>query len=146
MAEGKDPFRAQSFYLDLGSIYQGPILKVSGLSYEREVTNSTQSIKGAKSQMNAVIGKYKPGALTIQKAVTNNTAIWDWRKRVLEKRDISKERINATLIVQGEGNTTMKWNIINVWPSRIKGPTLDANGTKATEEIELCYEEIKQAE
>lgn len=139
----QDPFRAQSFYLDLGAIYQGPILKVSGLTYERETKTVNQAIKGAKTQMNTVVGKYKPGTLTIQKAVTNNTKIWDWRKRVLAGRNISKERIHATITVQGDGESTLKWNITGVWPSRIKGPTLDANGDKAIEEIELCYESIK---
>jgi phage tail-like protein len=142
MSDTHDPFRAQSFYLDLGTIYQGPILKVSGISYERETKTINQAIQGAKTQMNTVVGKYKPGTITIQKAVTNNTKIWDWRKRVLSQRNISKERINATLIVQGDGDTTIRWNINKVWPSRIKGPTLDANGDKAIEEVELCYEEI----
>lgn len=140
----QDPFRAQSFYLDLGNIYQGPILKVSGLAYERETKTVNQALKGAKTQMNTIPGKYKPATLTIQKAVTNNTKIWDWRKKVLTERDITKVRINATIVVTGEGGKEMRWDIINVWPSRIKGPTLDANGDKAIEEIELCYEEIKQ--
>jgi phage tail-like protein len=146
MAESQDPFRAQSFYLDLGGIYEGPILKVTGLAYEREPTTVQQAVRGAKTQMNTVVGKYKPATLTIQKAVTNNTKIWDWRKKVLTERDITKVRTNASLIVEGEGGKTMRWEIINVWPSRIKGPTLDANGNKAIEEIELCYEEIKHAQ
>lgn len=144
MTDSKDPFRAQSFYLDLGTYYQGPILKVSGLAYERETKAVNQAVRGAKTQMNMVPGKYKPGTLTIQKAVTNNTKIWEWRKKVLTERDITKVRTNATIIVEGEGGKTLQWNVINVWPSRIKGPTLDANGDKAIEEIELCYQEIQQ--
>lgn len=146
MTEAQDPFRAQSFYLDLGNIYQGPILKVTGLGYEREVKTMQQALKDGKTIINALPGRYQPKMITVHKAVTVNKGFWEWRGKVLEQGDIAGVRTNGTVIVNGFGGSSLKWNIIGAWPCRIKGPMLDVAGDKAYEEIEICYERMEQAE
>lgn len=143
MADYKDPFRAQIFYIDLGEHFSGPIMKVTGLSYERDVKNHNQTLKDGKVILSAEPGSYKPGTLTITKAVSQNMGLWKWRKRVLTEGNVGKIRVNGTITVYGDNNNTMRWHVNGAWPSRIKGPKLDINTDKATEEIELCYEELK---
>jgi phage tail-like protein len=146
MTEAQDPFRAQSFYLDLGSIYRGPILKISGLGQEREVKTIQQATTNGRTIINSLPGRYTPKTLTVQKAITADKGFWDWRKKVLADGDISKVRTNGTVEVSGDGGATLRWNLLGVWPSRIKGPMLDVAGDKAYEEIELCYETLEQVE
>lgn len=143
-----DPFRSQTFYLELGSVFSGPVLKITGLTYEREVKTVQQATKDGKIIINQLPGKYMPATITITKAVTSNKGLWEWRKKVLEMQDISKVRINGTITAYDYANNTatLKWNIINAWPSRIKGPILNIEADAAQEEIEICYEELKQAE
>lgn len=143
-----DPFRTQTFYLDLGTVFKGPVLKITGLSYEREVKSVQQATKDGKLIINQLPGKYKPATLTIHKAVTVNKGFWDWRKKVLEVTDIASVRLNGTITAYDYANNvaTLKWNIINAWPSRIKGPVLNVEADAAIEEIEICYEELKQVE
>lgn len=137
-----DPFRAQTFYLDLGGVYKGPILKVTGLSYEREVKTKNQTVGQGKILLSSVPGQYKPGTITVHKAISAERGFWQWRKKVLTERDITKVRVNGTIIVTGDGGATIEWTLTNAWPSRIKGPTLDVGSDKAVEEIEICYQEL----
>lgn len=142
----QDPFRAQTFYLDLGTVFNGPILKISGLAYEREVKTVHQAMKDGKTILSALPGRYTPKTLTVHKAITKDKGFWEWRKKVLTERDVAKVRVNGTVEVQGDSGASIKWNIINAWPCRIKGPMLDVAGDKAYEEIEICYERIEQAQ
>jgi len=144
MSEHQDPFRSQTFYLDLGSVFSGPILKVTGLGYEREVKTVQQAMKNGQTIVNALPGRYTPKTLTVHKAITTNKGFWDWRKKVLSEGNIASTRVNGTVEVTGDNGSTLRWNIINAWPNRIKGPMLDVSGDKAYEEIEICYERLEQ--
>lgn len=145
MADNQDPFRAQTFYVELGNYFKGPVLKVSGLSYEREVKTHNQNQGSGRVIMSSAPGPYKPGTLTITKAVSKHKELWEWRKRVLTEGKIDKLRVNGTVTVYGDNNSVMRWNVNGAWPSRIKGPKLDINSDKATEEIEICYQELEPA-
>jgi phage tail-like protein len=142
MAETQDPFRAQTFYLELGTHFSGPVMKVTGLSYERDVKTHQQNQSGGKTIISSAPGPYKPGTLTVTKAVSKNMGLWKWRKQVLTEGKIDKLRVNGTVTVYGDNNSTMKWHVNGAWPTRIKGPKLDINSDKATEEIEICYQEL----
>jgi phage tail-like protein len=138
----QDPFRAQTFYLELTGIYDGPILKVTGLTYEREVKTKNQSLGKGRILLSSTPGQYKPGTITVHKAVSKERGFWNWRKRLLTEQDISKVRVNGTVRVTGDGGKEIEWHLTNAWPSRIKGPTLDVGSDKAIEEIEICYQEL----
>jgi len=143
-----DPFRSQTFYIEFSPHFKGPILKVAGLAYEREVNTVQQATSSGKIILNQLPGKYMPATLTITKAITDNKGFWDWRKKVLEMTDITSVRVNGTITAYdyANGEATMKWNVVNAWPSRIKGPVLNIEADAAQEEIEICYEELKQVE
>lgn len=113
MSEAQDPFRAQTFYLDLGSVFSGPILKITGLGYEREVQTVQQALKDGKTIINALPGRYTPKTLTVHKAITANKGFWEWRKKALSANDIASVRVNGTVEVIGENSATLRWNIIN---------------------------------
>ncbi|MBX0331312.1 phage tail protein [Oscillochloris sp. ZM17-4] len=143
-----DPFRSQTFYIEFSPHFTGAVLKVSGLAYEREVKTVEQATSSGRIIINQLPGKYMPATLTITKAITSNKGFWEWRKKVLEMTDISKIRVNGTITAYdyANGNVTMQWHVVNAWPSRIKGPTLNVEADSAQEEIEICYEELKQVE
>jgi phage tail-like protein len=143
VADNEDPFRTQSFYIELSGVFKGPIIKVTGLSYEREVKTKQQAKAGGMTVINAVPGRYKPATITVHKLVSSDKGFWDWRKQALTDRSLKKVRRHGTVEVIGDGGVTLKWEIINAWPSRIKGPTLDVASDKAVEEIEICYEQLK---
>lgn len=146
MPEATDPFRAQAFYLDLGSVFKGPILKISGLAYEREVKTVQQALPDGKTVINALPGRYTPGTLTVHKAITADKGFWDWRTKTLNAKGLGEVRVNGTVEVVGYDGGSLRWNLINAWPTRIKGPMLDMAGDKAYEEIEICYERMEQAQ
>lgn len=148
MPGATDPFRSQTFYLDLGTVFKGPVLKITGLSYEREVKSVQQATKDGRLIINQLPGKYKPATLTIHKALTVDKGFWTWRKKVLDAKDIASIRLNGTITAYDYANelATMKWHIIGAWPSRIKGPVINAEAEAAMEEIEICYETLKQVE
>jgi phage tail-like protein len=143
-----DPFRAQTFYIEFAPHFSGPVLKVAGLAYEREVKTIEQATRDGKIIINQLPGNYKPATLTITKAITSNKGFWEWRKKVLEMKDISSVRVNGTITAYDYANntSTLKWNVINAWPSRIKGPVLNVDGDAAQEEVEICFEVLSQAE
>ncbi|PDW02496.1 phage tail protein [Candidatus Viridilinea mediisalina] len=142
-----DPFRSQTFYLEIEPHFSGAVLKVTGLSYELETKKVQQAIPSGMIIINQLPGKYKPGVLTIHKAVTASKGFWDWRKQVLEVTDMSEVRANGSITAYdyANGGATLTWNIINAWPSRIKGPVLNIAADIAIEEIDLCYEQLEQA-
>ncbi|RRR73459.1 MAG: phage tail protein [Candidatus Viridilinea halotolerans] len=143
-----DPFRTQTFYLEIEPHFSGAVLKVMGLGYEREAKKVHQAIPSGMIMINQLPGNYKPGVLTIHKAVTANKGFWDWRKKVLEVTDMSEVRVNATITAYdyANGGAKIKWNLLNVWPSRIKGPVLNIAADIAIEEVDLCYEQLQQSE
>jgi phage tail-like protein len=143
-----DPFRSQTFYIEFAPHFKGTVLKVTGLAYEREVMTVQQTTAGGKIILNQLVGKYKPATLTITKAITSNKGFWEWRKKVLEVKDIGSVRVNGSITAYDYANdtATMHWDIIGAWPSRIKGPEVNIDANAAHEEIEICYEELKQVE
>jgi phage tail-like protein len=143
-----DPFRVQTFYIEFAPHFTGNVLKVSGLSYEREVKEVMQATREGRILINKIPARYKAGTITITKAVTKNKGFWDWRAKVMDGKDIASVRVNGSITVYDNANdgVTIKWDVINAWPMRIKGPTINAEGETTQEEIELCYEMLKQAE
>ncbi|NNJ13579.1 phage tail protein [Chloroflexales bacterium ZM16-3] len=148
MPDTTDPFRSQVFYIEFEPYFKGAVLKVSGLSYEREVKQISQSVKDGKIIFCQLPGKYKPGTITITKAVTADKGLWDWRQKVTEVQNMGDVRVNGSITVYdtSNGNATLVWNVLKAWPSQIKGPTINISADVAEEEIELCYEELMQVE
>jgi phage tail-like protein len=148
MPKFTDPFRVQTFYIEFAPYFKGNAIKVSGLSYEREVKQVMQTTRSGTILINQIPARYKAGSITITKVVTKNKGLWDWRAKVMDGKDISQVRVNGTITVYDIANDSVdiKWDVINAWPMRIKGPTINASGDTTQEEIELCYEVLKQAE
>jgi phage tail-like protein len=72
--------------------------------------------------------------------------LYNWRKMV-EQGKLSSVRRNMTVIlIDEEGNDVARWDFTNAWPSKYKGPDLNAKGNEISiETLEIVFESMQRS-
>ncbi len=87
-------------------------------------------------------GLIKYGDLTLKWGTTDNMDMWSkWRNKV-ETGDMKSARVGMAIVLIDEGGAdTARWEFVNAWPSKYKGPDLSAKGNDvAIEEVTIVHE------
>ncbi|MEZ4235267.1 MAG: phage tail protein [Myxococcota bacterium] len=86
--------------------------------------------------------------VVLRRGLTGNAALWKWRKKVRDASALDHwAAVKAEILVtlQNEARTeVMTWRLIDAWPCRLSGPTLNARTNEiAVEALELCCDRIE---
>ena len=142
MADRKDPFLAFCFRVTIDKVSEasvGYFKSVGGLSYETEVVEHREG--GENNTTKKLVGATKWKNITLKRGITDAMDMWQWRKLV-EEGKLDEARKNGSVVMYTQaGAEIARWDFINAWPSKLTGPTANAqNNEVAIEELEITHE------
>ena len=140
-----DPMIGAHFEVSVGAI-TGYFTEVSGLGSESEVVEHKVMAKGAKeSLIRKIPGRLKWGDINLKRGITKNLDMYKWRQQV-EQGKVDAARLDGTIIMYDQGMSPVaEWTFTKGWPSKISGPSLQADGNAVgVEELVIVHEGIKR--
>src|ERR1700682_4878247 len=87
-------------------------------------------------------GRQKPGRVTIERDWSSTKEFFNWRQTVINGK---VERKSVSIIFMNDaGEESMRVNLFDCYPTKWKGPALNAKtSAHATESIEILYERME---
>ena len=127
------------FMVDWGSTTNIPFQEVSGLDIEAQPIEYRHGNRAVFSEL-SMPGLVKNSNVTMKKAVfAKDNSFWDWYVKI-KMNTIERQNVVIKLLDEG-GNPTMKWTLINAWPTKITSTDLKSDGSEvAVESIEIAHE------
>lgn len=142
---GGDSLATHRFGVQLGGITVESIQEVSGLTVDQAVVEVPGVTSTGKPFIKKQPGASKGGEVTITRGLDQSSAFTDWIKQTLNDGAVQTARQNLTIeIMDTQGNTVRRIQLMNGWASKWQGPSLKAgDSTGATEQVTITFEEIQ---
>lgn len=131
----RDPHRAFRFRVEIAGIEQGGFQSVSGLERVSQVEPYREGGVNDYEHQHVVLTTYPP--LVLGRGLVD-PELWAWHQAVISG-EIVKLPMSVVLNAE-DGSEAWRWLVIDAFPTRWEGPTLDAQATAvATESIEFSH-------
>lgn len=121
----------------------GFFTEVSGLGSENEIVEYRDG--GENDAPRKLPGGLRYCDITLERPISRDLTAWQWRQEVVN----GESPLSAVTItmLRRTGAPVARWDLFNVWPSKIKGPSTsgDDDGL-AIEEITLAVERIERVQ
>ena len=141
MSEVSYPLPVFHFLVDWGGT-KGEFTEVSGLNFEANVIEYRHGLSPQYSTIK-MPGMQSNGPITCRRGVfKGDNEFFQWWKSI----NLNKvERRNITISLLDETHEpVITWQVRNAWPSKVEGPSLNAQGDEiAMESLELAHEGIE---
>lgn len=145
MATGdrKDPFRSFNFRVEIDGIDRGGFRECSGLDASQDAIEYREGTEGLTARKLPGLNKYSN--ITLKWGMTDDTELWDWRKKAITGK---VERRNGSIVLLDEtGEEKLRWNFREAWPTKWTGPSFNATGNEvAIETLEIAHEGLELQE
>ena len=137
----KDPLVSAFFTVEFGGGVVGAFRECTGLGSENEVVEYKASGDKGKYIIKKVPGRMKWNNVTLKRGITDAMDMWKWRGQV-EQGNVDQARKNGSITMYSQDNKAMaRWTFVNAWPSKLTGPTANAqNNEIGIEELEITHE------
>lgn len=138
-----DTLPAYAFIVKIDGIAVPKVNEVSGLKMEVDKIDLKQQTEDGKYVVRQVIGRHKPGEITVTRGLTDSKTVSDWLKQV-GQGDLAGARKTASVEVLDYAGAPIKtFNYTNCWVRSIEVSGLKAGSTEqATEKFVICYDEV----
>ena len=145
MPEVKDPLVSAWYGVEFQGQVQGAFRECTGLGSNNEVVDYKASGPKGEYIMKKVPGRMTWQPITLKRGITDAMDMWKWRQ-VVEEGKIDQARKNGSIVMfNQQGKEVARWDFVNAWPSKITGPTANANANEiAIEEMEIVHEGYKR--
>jgi phage tail-like protein len=141
MAEVKDPLVSAWYGVEFQGQVQGAFRECTGLGSNNEVVDYKASGPKGEYIMKKVPGRMTWQPITLKRGITDAMDMWKWRQ-IVEEGKVDEARKNGSIVMfNQQGKEVARWDFVNAWPSKITGPTANANANEiAIEEMEIVHE------
>ncbi len=141
-AERKDPYSAYNFKIEIDGITRAGFQECSGLDSSQDPTDYREGDEGLTTRKLPGLVKYSN--ISLKRGITDDTDLWNWRKKVM---DGGVERKNGSIVLlDDKGEEKLRWNFREGWPCKWDGPSLNSTGTDvAVETLEIAHEGLEKA-
>ncbi len=132
------------FIVKLDNGIEGFFTDASGLSFEMEVIEKTDSTLKGDTRTRKRPGTTKYGNITLKRTLSADKKFWDWAKKIRDgKLDY---RTNGSIAITDMAGTELsRWTFTNVWPSKWSASDLDVGSDDLmTEEVTLAVEALER--
>ena len=145
MPDREDPLVGCQFSLEIQGVISGYFTEVSGLGSEHEIVEHKVVDKNGHDMVMKIPGRLKWSDITLKRGLTSSMDLWDWRKQV-EDGDVQGARKNGSVVMYDQSYSQVaRWNFSNAWPSKVGGPSLNAqNNEFGIEEMVIVHEGIER--
>ncbi|HBY93087.1 MAG: phage tail protein [Ardenticatenaceae bacterium] len=144
MATGQrvDPYRNFNFLVEIDGITQAGFSDASGFGASTDPIEYREG--GETKAVRKLPGITKWNNITLKWGLTDSRELFDWYQDIVNGKI---ERKNGSIIVLDlEGNETVRWNFYEAWPTKWDGPDYTAKGNDvAIETLELATERVERA-
>jgi phage tail-like protein len=138
----KDPFQNHRFRVEINGITQA---NFSEIIFPESVSEVIEHREGTQinAQKQSGFTTYTP--LVLKWGLTASMDLYNWRK-FIEQGKINTMRKNLSVIlIDEEGQDAARWDFTNSWPSKYKGPDLNAKTNEvAIETLEIVFETMQR--
>ena len=145
MATGdrRDPFRSFNFRVELDGITRAGFRECSGLDASQDPIEYREGTEGLTARKLPGLNKYSN--ISLKWGMTDDTELWDWRKKAIAGK---VERKNGSIVLLDEaGEEKLRWNFREAWPTKWTGPSFNATGNEvAIESLEITHEGLELQE
>jgi phage tail-like protein len=139
----RDPYGNYRFRVEISGVPQAGFCEVVMPDSVSEVitTRDGTDIVTIRKQSGLITNSN----LTLKWGLTASMDLYNWRKNI-EQGKISSNRKNISVVlIDEEGNDVARWDFNNAWPSKYKGPDLNAKGNEvAIETLEIVFESMQR--
>lgn len=139
MATGdrRDPFRSFNFAVEIDGLARAGFRECSGLDASQDPIEYREGTEGLTTRKLPGLNKYSN--ITLKWGMTDDTELWDWRKKAMTGK---VERKNGSIVLLDDtGAEKMRWNFREAWPTKWTGPSFNATGNEvAIETLEIAHE------
>ena len=133
---------ANAFTVTIDGIEVPRVIEVSGLKSEVDKIELKQQTKDGKYVVRQLIGRPKPGELSITRGLTESKTVTDWLKTVMEGDVAGARKTAAVALLDYKGDTLKTYNFVNCWVRSVEVNSLKAGATEqATEKFTVCFDE-----
>ena len=130
-----------SFVLEVDSVPMATFRKCSGIESETETIEFKEATKDGKMIIRKAPGAMKWSDITLERRVDSSTALWEWRKEVIDGDIDRARRTGAIVIKDSTQKEVARWNFEGGWPSKYTGADLDAGANDiAAEKVVITHE------
>jgi len=145
MPDREDPLVGCQFSLEIQGVIKGYFTEVSGLGSEHDIVEHKVVDESGHDMVMKIPGRLKWSDITLKRGITSSMDVWDWRKQV-EDGDVQGARKNGSVVMYDQSYSQIaRWNFSNAWPSKVSGPSLNAqNNEFGIEEMVIVHEGIER--
>jgi len=135
-----DPLLGFNFRVEIDGVQSGGFHEVSGLDSVQELIEYREGNEKTTC-MRKLAGLSKFSNIVLKRGITHNLDLWQWRKLVMDGKAQDARRNVSIVLNDAQGQEVARWSLINAWPIKWVGPSLNATGDEvAIETLELVHE------
>ncbi|MCJ8505892.1 phage tail protein [Kocuria flava] len=133
---------AYGFTVTIDGIEVPRVIEVSGLKHEVDKIELKQQTQDGKYIVRHLMGREKPGEITVTRGLTESKTVTDWLKIVMEGDVAGARKTAAVALLDYKGETVKTYNFANCWVRSVEVNSLKAGATEqTTEKFVICYDE-----
>lgn len=140
-----DPLVSFNFEVRIEGKVSGYFTECSGLGSESEVTEHKIVGSGDREAVRKIPGRLKWGDITLKRGITANMDFWTWRQMVVDGK-VDSARAGGSIVMYDQAGTPVaQWDFDAAWPSKISGPSVQADSSAVgIEEVVIVHEGIRR--
>jgi phage tail-like protein len=144
MATRPTPYGAFNFEISFAGDTWGGFSDVSGLTTEFTMAEYREGTD-EENHVRKVPGIYKAGDVTLKRGIVSTQVLWQWVEDVRRKGVLGRKPFVTIKLLDEARKPVQSWQLVNVTPMKLTGPTLAAKGggDVAMEELVLSAEDVK---
>jgi phage tail-like protein len=140
MANRKDPLGGYNFHIMIDNITGGGFKECTGLGLSQEMGTYREGNDHGLGLRKIPALSTVPN-ITLKRGIITERSLWDWFMDIKEGKE---NRRQMTIVLENDQHIAqITWHLVDCFPIRWSGPTLDATSNEfGFEEVEICCEDI----
>jgi phage tail-like protein len=140
----RDPFLNNRFIVEIADVNQVTFTEVI---FPESESNVIEHREGNDKDiiMRKQSGLTTNSCLILKGGLTGSMELYNWRKLVEQGKVSSARRKITITLLDEENRPAAKWEFTNAWPSKYRGPDLNALANDvAVETVEIVFESMQR--
>lgn len=136
------------FSVEFQGAIAGVFRECTGMGSNHDVIEHKGVSSKGMQIVNKIPGNLKFNPIVLKRGVTDSTDFWTWFENAAVKGQVKENRKSGTITMyNAEHEPLAKWDLQNVFPTKISGPAFDASSTNvAVEEMTLVCEDYHRTQ
>lgn len=136
-----DPFGDFNFLVEIDGIIRAAFQNCSGFDSTVDVVEHREG--GENTTVRKLPGLTKYSNIQLKWGMTDDRDLYDWHLDAI-RGDIVRKN-GSIILLNRKGDPVAHWDFVRAWPTKYKGPDLNAEGKEvAIEMLELAHEGIER--